>query len=107
MQVAKGCSSGSAGVGSTVRPGADIPGGGGSRYPSDVAAYEYVCMACEHRFEERRPMSAAVDTVVSCPNCGSDRARRQYSFVAGTASGADAGPTSGGGCGCGTCTCGG
>ena len=82
-------------------------GRGGTGYPSGVAAYEYVCMACEHRFEERRSMTSSVDTVVSCPNCGSDRARRQYSFAA--ASGTDAGPSasSGGGCGCGTCTCGG
>jgi len=73
-----------------------------------VAAYEYVCMACEHRFEQRRAMTASVDTAVACPNCGSDRARRQYSFAAGTASAGEVGPSaSGGGCGCGTCTCGG
>ena len=73
-----------------------------------MPTYEYECDACEHRFEERRSMTASVDTVVTCPNCGSDRARRQYSFAAGAASGPEAGPSaSGGGCGCGTCTCGG
>ena len=71
-----------------------------------MAAYEYVCMACEHRFEERRPMTASVDTALACPTCGSERVRRLYSFVAGTASETESGP-SGGGCGCGSCTCGG
>jgi putative FmdB family regulatory protein len=73
-----------------------------------MAAYEYLCMACEHRFEERRPMTAAVDTALACPSCGSERVRRQFSFVAGTSAGSDAAaPRSSGGCGCGSCTCGG
>ena len=50
-----------------------------------MAAYEYLCMACEHRFEDRRPMTASVDTALACPSCGSERVRRQFSFVAGTA----------------------
>jgi putative FmdB family regulatory protein len=75
---------------------------------SDVAAYEYVCMGCEHRFEERRPMTAPVDTALACPNCGGERVRRRYSFVAGTSPGTEAAASgSAGGCGCGTCTCGG
>jgi len=106
MQVAKGCSWGLAGLLATLRRQPDIPAGGGSGYPSNVAAYEYVCMACEHRFEERRPMTASVDTALACPNCGDDRVRRQYSFAAGVAPGNEAGPSAGG-CGCGTCTCGG
>ena len=90
----------------TARVGIPVAAGWG--YPSGVAAYEYVCMACEHRFEERRPMTASVDTMVTCPSCGGDRARRQYSFAAGTASGTDASASGGGGgCGCGTCSCGG
>ena len=71
-----------------------------------MAAYEYLCMACEHRFEERRPMTAAVDTALACPSCGSERVRRQFSFVAGTATGGASDPQSSGGCGCGSCTCG-
>jgi putative FmdB family regulatory protein len=72
-----------------------------------MAAYEYLCMACEHRFEERRPMTASVDTALACPSCGSERVRRQFSFVSGTAAGGDAtAPQASGGCGCGNCTCG-
>jgi putative FmdB family regulatory protein len=89
-----------------VTTGWGIPAGGGEGILSDMAAYEYVCMACEHRFEERRPMTASVDTALACPNCGDERVRRQYSFVAGTSPVADGGPSAGG-CGCGSCTCGG
>ena len=71
-----------------------------------MAAYEYLCMACEHRFEERRPMAAAVDTALACPSCGSERVRRQFSFAAGTSAGGDSAPQASGGCGCGNCTCG-
>lgn len=71
-----------------------------------MATYEYLCLACEHRFEERRSMSdGPVLTALACPSCGSDRVRRRFSFstsIGNTASGsADAG-----GCGCGACTCG-
>jgi putative FmdB family regulatory protein len=71
-----------------------------------MATYEYVCLACERRFEERRPMTASVDTALACPSCGSDRVRRQFSFLAATGSaGLDA--TSAGGCACGgACACG-
>jgi putative FmdB family regulatory protein len=73
-----------------------------------MAAYEYVCMACEHRFEERRPMAASVDTALACPTCGSDRVRRRFSFVASKPAGGTSTPeaSGGGGCGCGSCTCG-
>lgn len=69
-----------------------------------VATYEYVCMACERRFEERRSMSASVETALACPSCGSDRVRRQFSFIAGTSS-AGSMPANGG-CACGgACAC--
>ena len=72
-----------------------------------MAAYEYLCMAREHRFEDRRPMTASVDTALACPSCGSERVRRQFSFVAGAASSYEPGPHAGGGCGCGgACACG-
>jgi putative FmdB family regulatory protein len=95
---------GSRGINVTTEVG--IPGDDRPGYPWDVAAYDYVCMACEHRFEERRPMTASVDTALACPNCGDERVRRQYSFVAGTSPATDAGPSAAG-CGCGSCTCGG
>ena len=72
-----------------------------------MAAYEYLCMSCEHRFEDRRPMTASVDTALACPSCGSERVRRQFSFVAGTASSSEPGPQAAGGCACGgACACG-
>ena len=71
-----------------------------------MATYEYLCLACEHRFEERRPMGAAsVTTALACPTCGSDRVRRRFSFSA-TVGGASSAPSTAGGCGCGACTCG-
>ena len=73
-----------------------------------MAAYEYLCMACEHRFEERRPMTASVDTALACPSCGSDRVRRRFSFIASTGAADAASPRAAGGCACGgACACGG
>jgi putative FmdB family regulatory protein len=75
-----------------------------------MAAYEYVCLACESRFEQRRAMTASVETALACPTCGSDRVRRQFSFLAAT--GSATGPSgfdapSSGGCACGgACACG-
>jgi putative FmdB family regulatory protein len=78
-----------------------------------MAAYEYFCLACDHRFEERRAMTASVITEPICPSCGDDRVRRRFSFVAGrpTVAGrpasADLGSAGTGGCGCGgACACG-
>ena len=67
-----------------------------------MPTYEYVCLACEHPFEERRSLTAAVDTALACPSCGSDRVRRRFSlFAAGSADDS-------GGCACGgACACGG
>jgi putative FmdB family regulatory protein len=71
-----------------------------------MATYEYVCLACEHRFEERRPIgSSPVGTALACPSCGADRVRRRFSFAT-TLGTADPAVSSGGGCGCGNCTCG-
>jgi putative FmdB family regulatory protein len=73
-----------------------------------MAAYEYLCMACEHRFEDRRPMTASVDTALACPSCGGERIRRQFSFIAGKAPTGRTGPHASGGCACGgACACGG
>ncbi|HET9724226.1 MAG TPA: zinc ribbon domain-containing protein [Actinomycetota bacterium] len=72
-----------------------------------MALYEYVCLACERRFEERRPMGASVDTALACPSCGSDRVRRRFAFAASTGA-ADAlgSAPAGGGCACGgACAC--
>ena len=72
-----------------------------------MAAYDYLCMACEHRFEHRRPMTSTVDTALACPSCGSDRVRRQFSFIAGTAS-TGSSPHETGACASGgACACGG
>ncbi len=76
-----------------------------------MATYEYLCLACEHPFEERRPMAAGpVGTALACPSCGSERVRRRFSFSAatGSADGTATGEPAGGGgcCGGGGCGCG-
>jgi putative FmdB family regulatory protein len=70
-----------------------------------MATYEYICLACERPFEERRPMTASVQTALACPSCGSDRTRRRFSFVAGVISEAGSAPAAGCACG-GACACG-
>jgi putative FmdB family regulatory protein len=70
-----------------------------------MATYEYVCLACEGAFERSRPITAAVDTAIACPSCGSERVRRRFSLFA-TSSGGP-GTTASGGCACGgACACG-
>jgi putative FmdB family regulatory protein len=72
-----------------------------------MAAYEYVCLACEHHFEERRSMTASVVTEPICPSCGAGRVRRRFSFVASKPASADLGSPRSGACGCGgACACG-
>jgi putative FmdB family regulatory protein len=74
-----------------------------------MAAYEYICLRCERSFEERRPMGSPVQAELACPNCGSERVRRRFSFAAAPAAtneSAQAATSAGGGCGCGACSCG-
>ena len=72
-----------------------------------MATYEYVCLACERLFEERRPVgTGSVTTALACPSCRSERVRRRYSFAMTGGTAADPSPSTGGGCGCGTCACG-
>jgi putative FmdB family regulatory protein len=78
-------------------------------YRVAMATYEYLCLACEHPFEERRPMSSGpVGTALACPSCGSERVRRRFSFSAatgGAVANANDAPAGGGCCG-GACGCG-
>ena len=70
-----------------------------------MATYEYVCLACEHLFEERRPMDdGPVATALACPSCDTDRVRRRFSFS--TAVGGNDVTAAGGGCCGGACGCG-
>jgi putative FmdB family regulatory protein len=72
-----------------------------------MATYEYICLSCERPFEERRPMGSPVQSELACPNCGSERVRRRFSFAAAPgATNESAQTASSGGCGCGSCTCG-
>jgi putative FmdB family regulatory protein len=76
-----------------------------------MATYEYVCLACEHLFEESRPMDAGpVATALACPSCGADRVRRRFSFSttvgSATSGGPELGSAPGGCCGGGACACG-
>jgi putative FmdB family regulatory protein len=73
-----------------------------------MATYEYLCLACEHAFEERRPMTGdLVRTAIPCPSCGNDRVRRRFSFSAakGSAGGRATTELAGGGCCGGGCGC--
>lgn len=68
--------------------------------------YEYLCLACEERFDRLMPMSAGDP---ACPSCGDGRVRRQMSIIAGlTGSASLSSPSmAGSGCGCGgACACG-
>ncbi|MGH2540725.1 MAG: FmdB family zinc ribbon protein [Actinomycetota bacterium] len=78
-----------------------------------MAVYEYVCLACEHRFEERRSIeTSSVDVAIACPSCGDERVRRRFSLFAtgsmGSSTSEMPGPsaTGGGCCGAGGCACG-
>jgi len=72
-----------------------------------MATYEYICLGCERAFEERRPMGSTVRAELACPNCGSERIRRRFSFAAAPSATTEPTQTASiGGCGCGACTCG-
>jgi putative FmdB family regulatory protein len=66
--------------------------------------YEFVCMECEDHFEELLRVS---DADPDCPECGSERTRRQFSVFAAHGAveqpsfGKPAGGCCGGSCGCG------
>jgi putative FmdB family regulatory protein len=61
--------------------------------------YEYVCMRCEHHFEEL----VRADETPACPECAADNVTRKFSAVAPL--GARAGGGGGGGCCGGSCGC--
>jgi putative FmdB family regulatory protein len=67
--------------------------------------YEYVCMECESHFEELLRWDEADP---GCPDCGSERTRRQLSVFAahGTAKQPSFGGPGAGGCCGGSCGCG-
>jgi putative FmdB family regulatory protein len=73
--------------------------------------YEYVCMNCESHFEEL----VRADETPPCPDCGSGKAKRQFSTFAahglskpqGSTTQPGVGGASGGGCCGGSCGCGG
>jgi putative FmdB family regulatory protein len=67
--------------------------------------YEYVCVACEKKFER---YVRAWGEAVACPQCESPDVEKQLSrFAMSGASGQDAGraPSGGGGCCGGGCGC--
>ena len=41
-----------------------------------MPTYDYVCDACDHRFEEMQSFSA--EPLKICPNCGQDTLRRLF-----------------------------
>jgi putative FmdB family regulatory protein len=76
----------------------------------EMPIYEYVCMSCESHFEE---LVRAGETP-PCPDCGSGKAKRQFSTFAAHGLSkqpsrvqAGGGASGGGGCCGGSCGCGG
>jgi putative FmdB family regulatory protein len=68
--------------------------------------YEYVCMSCESHFEEL----VRDDRDPPCPECGSEKAKRQFSVFSAHSTGtqpSSGASASGGGCCGGSCGCGG
>ncbi|MFN2468766.1 MAG: zinc ribbon domain-containing protein [Gaiellaceae bacterium] len=68
--------------------------------------YEYVCMKCEHHFEE---LVRSGDGDPSCPDCGGAKVAKQFSVFAahgGSEQPSFGGPAAGGGCCGGSCGCG-
>jgi putative FmdB family regulatory protein len=64
--------------------------------------YEYICLACEDRFDARRGLE---DADPACPRCGESRVRRQLSMFASAGNGGTT--RSAGACACGdACACG-
>lgn len=68
--------------------------------------YEYRCFDCNTKFEKLNRHDRA--DVVTCPECGSEHARRLLSvFASFSASSGGETASTGGGCGCGGhCACG-
>jgi putative FmdB family regulatory protein len=68
-----------------------------------MPVYEFVCLACEERFDKLLPMSAEDP---SCPGCGGARVRRQLSLIAGLSGSREGAGSATGGCACGgACAC--
>lgn len=66
-----------------------------------MPVYEYLCRACETRFDARRPMSEA-SAPIDCPEGHPDTIRLLSVFA--SLGGPEPAPVSGGGCGPG-CAC--
>lgn len=66
-----------------------------------MTTYEYLCLSCERPFEQRRSMTASVETALACPTCGSERVRRRFAFAASAPGGEVSGCACGGACACG------
>jgi putative FmdB family regulatory protein len=65
--------------------------------------YEYVCMRCEHHFEEL----VRADETPSCPACAAESVTKKFSVVAplGARARTSSGGGGGGGCCGGSCGC--
>jgi len=68
--------------------------------------YEYICLKCEDRFERLTGVSSAEP---SCPSCGENRVRKQFSVFASPSPTPSATTvrSGGGACGAGGGCCGG
>jgi len=57
--------------------------------------YEYVCLACEKKFEVIRPISQA-DAPLACQNCGVEQVKRKQAVFYAMSGGHSVSGTSGG-----------
>ncbi len=62
--------------------------------------YEYLCKSCDRRFEILQRMGASSEGI-ACPQCGAERAEKQFSTFSGSSASGSAIPSLGGGCGSG------
>jgi putative FmdB family regulatory protein len=46
-----------------------------------MPTYEYVCLACQKKFQEVKPISAYDPKKVRCPKCSSKKVDRRWSSV--------------------------
>ena len=46
-----------------------------------MPVYEYVCLDCQKKFSELKPISAYDPKTVKCPKCGSKKVERRWSSV--------------------------
>jgi len=68
-----------------------------------VPIYEYMCMSCDKEFEY---LVFGSDSSVTCPECNTEKVKRQMSSCSFKSSGENYSPPSGTSAGCASCSSG-